>query len=46
MNRVKKLYLKLFGATCPICEGSGRRPIGKGYTEICYACNGIGKVKR
>ena len=46
MKWFKKLYLKVFGSKCPICEGSGKRPIGKGYTEICYVCHGIGKIKR
>ena len=56
MRWFKKLYLKLFGSKCLVCEGSGRVPIwygsgqvqiwyGYGYTIICWRCQGVGKIK-
>ena len=46
MKWFEKLYLKLFGSKCLVCEGSGRVPIGKGYMMACWRCGGVGKVER
>ena len=44
MRWFEKLYLKLFGVKCLVCDGSGRVPIwcdGSGRVQIWY---GSGRV--